>query len=102
MTPSSQHGDTSPTGRISVWVQPNASRAGIVGLRQDALKISVTVPPEKGKANHAVEKLLAKVFGLPKSSVTVVVGGASRRKTVELRGVSQDKVAEWLEKQRRL
>jgi len=100
--PSSQRGDASPSGRISVWVQPNASRAGIIGLRQDALKVSVTVPPEKGKANQAVEKLLAKVFDLSKSSVTVIAGGASRRKTVELRGVSQDKIAEWLEKQPRL
>ena len=69
-------------------------------MRQDALKISVTAPPEKGKANKAVEKLLAKAFGLPQSSVTVIAGSAARRKTVELRGITQDQVAEWLERQR--
>ena len=102
MTRSPRRGGASPTATIPVWVQPNASRARIVGLRQSALKISVTMPPEKSKANKAVEKLLAKTFGLPHSSVTVVAGGAARRKTVQLRGISQDQVAKWLEKQRSL
>jgi len=90
--------DSIETTTLAVWVQPNASRQRIVGMRGDALKIAVTAPPEKGKANKAVERLLASQFGLPNSAVSVVAGLAARRKAVKLQGVGRRQVAEWLAK----
>jgi uncharacterized protein YggU (UPF0235/DUF167 family) len=42
--------------------------------------------PEDGKANAALEALLAKWLGIPKSQCEVVSGGKSRLKQVLARG----------------
>ena len=43
-----------PSARLRVKVVPGSSRDEIVGRPGDAVKIKVTAPPEKGKANEAV------------------------------------------------
>ena len=50
------------------------------------LKVTVTAPPEKGRANAALIALLAKTWRLPKSSLSVAAGAASRNKTVTVSG----------------
>ena len=82
---------------LAVRVQPGASRERVVGMMGDALKVAVNAPPEKGKANRAVEKLLAKALGLPQSSVRVTAGASSRRKTVRVDGMTQVQLQEWLD-----
>lgn len=51
-----------------------------------ALKIAVTAPPDKGKANAAVALLLSKVFGVSKTSIVVVTGDTDRRKILRISG----------------
>src|SRR3546814_2288699 len=46
------------------------------------LKLRVTEPPEDGKANAALVRLLAKSWGLPKSTLSLVAGHTDRRKTL--------------------
>ena len=75
--------------RISVKVVPSASRDGIAGWLGDELKIRVSAPPEKGKANKAVEMVLAKALGLSSKEVSVVAGKTNPRKTVELMGIDE-------------
>jgi len=70
-----------------VRAQPNASKDAIEGLGEEAsgqryLKVRVRAVPEKGKANAAVEALLARALGLPKSAVSVDKGETQRIKTV--------------------
>lgn len=69
---------------VDVLVQPNASTAEIVGPHGDRIKIRVTVPPERLRANEAVCDLLAHVCGV--RTATVVAGRTARSKTVELQG----------------
>ena len=52
----------------------------------------VGAPPERGKANDAVLALLADVLAIPRSSVALVSGGASRDKIVELAGIRPDEI----------
>ena len=53
------------------------------------MKVLVTEAPESGRANAAVEGLLAKKLGLPGRDVRIVRGLRSRDKVVEVRGVSR-------------
>jgi uncharacterized protein (TIGR00251 family) len=69
---------------IQVKVVPKASRDEIAGWLGDRLKIRVSAPPERGKANAAVEKLLAETLGLPPSAVRVVAGATTPLKAVEI------------------
>ena len=45
--------------RLNVKVVPGTARNQIVGWLGDALKIKVTAPPQKGRANEAVVALIA-------------------------------------------
>ena len=70
--------------RLKLRVSPRAKRNAILGLRGDTLKVSVTAPPERGKANDAVVALLAEALGVAPSSIELVSGGASKDKVVEV------------------
>lgn len=77
---------------LRLLVQPRASRNKLVGLQGDALKIALTAPPVDGAANQACAVFLAKLIGLPKSSVRLVAGAASRHKRFLLEGLAREDV----------
>lgn len=85
-----------PAATLSVWAQPGAARERVVTRMGDAVKIAVTAPPEKGKANQAIERFLARELGVPAASVAVVAGAASKRKLVRIQGVSADALQSWV------
>ena len=73
--------------RIAVRLTPKSSRARIEGVERDAdgrawLKVRVSAAPEKGKANAALLKLLAKAWDLAPSRVAIAAGAKERRKAV--------------------
>lgn len=73
---------------IAVKVVPNSSRDQIVGPLGDALKIKVAAPPEAGRANKAVEALLARTLQIPPSRVSVIAGHTQPQKRVLLAGLN--------------
>ena len=77
--------------RIRVRLTPKAARDRVQGVVRDAdgtaaLKVAVTAPPEKGKANAALLKLLARAWRVPKSDLSLVAGHRDRRKVLHLAG----------------
>lgn len=77
--------------KVAVRLQPGASRAGIDGLAELAdgrvvLKARVGAPPEGGKANAALIKLLAKAWGLPKTTFSIASGHGQREKLLLIAG----------------
>jgi len=60
----------------------------VAGVHAGALRVDVAAAPEGGEANRAVEGLLAEVLGVPRRNVAVVLGGASRIKTVQVEGIA--------------
>jgi uncharacterized protein len=81
---------------LRVRVQPRASRTEVVGLQGGSLKVRLTTPPVEGAANRELERFLAKVLGLPRSSVELLRGATSREKLVRVRGLSPEEVRERL------
>jgi uncharacterized protein (TIGR00251 family) len=71
---------------VTVHVQPRASRAGLVGRHGDALKVAVTAAPVDGRANEAVARVLADVFGVKRRSVELRAGAQSREKRFAVTG----------------
>ncbi|SFX19570.1 hypothetical protein SAMN04244548_00430 [Paracoccus pantotrophus] len=68
-----------PGAEIAVRVTPRASRNAVI-LDREAIRVTVTVVPEDGKANAAVVKLLAKALGVAKSRLVLVRGATARDK----------------------
>ena len=75
--------------RLPIKVVPGSSRSGVAGWLGDTLRVRVTAPAERGKANAAVESLLSEVLGLPSGAARIVAGGSSPRKIVEIVGLSE-------------
>jgi uncharacterized protein (TIGR00251 family) len=75
--------------RLKLRVSPGARRPGIAGRHGDAWKVRVAEPPEDGRANEAVLRLLAEALDVPRATVALVSGHASRDKIVVLDGLEQ-------------
>jgi uncharacterized protein (TIGR00251 family) len=56
----------------------------VLGVRDGTLRLAVAAPPEKGKANRAVRRLLASVLKVRLSEVELTSGESSRDKTVRI------------------
>ena len=82
---------------IPVRVQPKASYDRITGEHNGSVKVCVTAPPEDGKANAAVIKLLAKKLKQPKSSIRITAGTTSRQKKIHIDGVAAEAIRKMLE-----
>ena len=78
--------------RFAVRLTPKGGRDAIAGWQQDAsgkryLRARVSAPPENGKANQALIRLIAKALHVGSSSVQIVSGATSRIKIVEIEGI---------------
>ena len=72
---------------LNVKVVPGSSRDRVAGRYGDGIKVQVSAPPEGGRANRAVEELLAGALALKAHQVKVVKGHTQPRKVVEIEGV---------------
>ncbi len=74
--------------RLSVRVQPRASRSEVVGEHDGALKVRLAAPPVEGEANRELVRFLGKLLGVAPSRVSVVGGATGKSKVVEIEGVT--------------
>lgn len=81
------------SARINVYVQPRASKTVIAGMHDGCVKIRLAAPPVDGAANAALVEFVAEQLGIAKSRVRITAGLTSRRKTVEVDGVSVEKLS---------
>lgn len=77
---------------LAVKVVPRAARDEIVGWLDGQLKVRVQAPPQDGRANRAVEALLAEALGLKKAAVVVAGGFTSAHKRVEIAGLTREEI----------
>jgi len=79
--------------RISIYVQPRASKTMIAGMHDGCVKMRLAAPPVDGAANAALIEFVAERLNLARSYVRIVSGQTSRRKVVEVDGVSAEQLA---------
>lgn len=70
--------------KISVKVKPNSKVEQIQPALDGSLKVWLRARPKEGEANRALIKLLSKHFDVPKTSINIVSGLASKNKIVEI------------------
>jgi hypothetical protein len=70
--------------KLNVRVVPNSSTNLVTSGPNGSLKVKLTSPPEKGKANKHLVELLAKHYKVSRSKVRLVSGLTSRNKVVEV------------------
>lgn len=87
-----------PSTRLQLKVVPRSSRSGVAGWLGDSLKVRVTAPAERGKANAAVEAIVAEALGVSTACVRVVAGRTSARKVLAIGGLSEGEVQRRLAK----
>jgi uncharacterized protein YggU (UPF0235/DUF167 family) len=84
--------------RITVTVSPGAARSELVGRHGAGWRARVAAPPERGRANEALCRLLADAVDVPRISVRVVAGHGARAKVVEVENLSAGEVESRLER----
>jgi len=65
---------------LPVRARPGAKRDAVLDEHGGTLRVAVSAPPEDGKANVAIVRLLAETFGRRRSTVHLIAGQASRSK----------------------
>jgi hypothetical protein len=70
--------------RIFVKSKPGAREEKVEKVDEKNYVVAVKEPPEKGKANQAIAKALAKYFKVSFVDIILVSGGTSRQKVFDV------------------
>jgi len=81
---------------FQIRVHPRAKKNALTGEIGDALKLTLTAPPADGKANEACIDFFARLLNVPRSSVSIAAGAASRNKVIRVAGLTAEQVLERL------
>jgi len=82
--------------RIRVRVYPNANRNEIVSLINGVLRIRISAPPVRGKANKELISFLGRLLNTSKDNISITKGHTDRNKLVVIDGFSQDSILKLL------
>ncbi len=70
--------------KLQIKVIPSSSKDCIAGWLENTLKVKVKAPPDKGKANKAVIKVLKNQLGLATNSIDIISGSKPSKKIVNI------------------
>ena len=79
-----QHSEDEHVITVTVRVIPRASRSGIAGYHDGALRIRVAAAAVEGAANRELIRFLSKTFRVPQNAVTIISGSNSRNKIIRI------------------
>lgn len=78
--------------RVAVYIQPRAKRTEIAGRHGADLKIRIAAPPVDQAANAALLAFVAQRLGVRQRDVRLITGATSRRKVLEIDGVTAEQI----------
>lgn len=70
--------------KITIKVKTKAKEEKVVEIGDNNFEVWVKQLPEKGKANEAIVKIVAKYFKTPQNSVKIIAGKTSRQKVFDI------------------
>ncbi len=70
--------------QIEIWAKPGAKREKVSVSDGGHLIVSTQAPPEDGKANEGIMKLMAKKLGVSKTQIELVSGHQSKFKIMAI------------------
>lgn len=82
--------------RLAVYIQPGASKTELAGLHDGLIKIRIAAPPVENAANRVLIEFIAERVGVPKRCIRIVSGSTSRRKVLEVQGISAESLTQTL------
>ena len=72
---------------LYVKVIPGSPKNQISGFHDGLLKVKISSPPEKGKANSELISFLSKVLNIPKKHIVLLKGDSKQKKKILLKGI---------------
>ncbi|HEX5462469.1 MAG TPA: DUF167 domain-containing protein [Steroidobacteraceae bacterium] len=78
--------------RVAVYIQPRAKRTEVAGRHGSDLKIRIAAPPIDQAANEALIAFVAQRLGVRRRDIRLIAGANSRRKVLEIEGITDDQV----------
>lgn len=70
---------------LRIKVRPSAVKSEVKEIMEDeTIKIAISAPPEKGKANEELLRFLARIFDVSKNNVKIISGKSERIKLVKI------------------
>lgn len=73
--------------RLYLTTSPGARRSEVVFVDAGSVRIRLAAPASEGKANAELVAFLSRMLGIPPSRITLLRGGASRHKVIEVDGM---------------
>ena len=70
--------------RLTVYIQPRASKTELAGRHDGVIKIRIASPPVDNAANRELVEFVAGRLGIARSRVRIVAGTTGRRKTLDI------------------
>ncbi|MHC4483184.1 MAG: DUF167 domain-containing protein [Planctomycetota bacterium] len=67
---------------------PGSSQTSVCGLLNGMVKIKVSAPAEKGKANQCLIEFLAVQLGIKKRAISIISGPTNPVKQIQVLGIS--------------
>ncbi len=77
---------------LPIRAQPGARKNAVVGVHGGALKLAVTAPPDRGRANKALINLLSDALKVKRSQIELTSGVTSQDKRFLIRGLTADEL----------
>ncbi len=69
---------------IKIKVFPNSKKESVIKKSSDSFEIKTKAKAERGEANQAVKKIMAKELGISPDQLRFIKGGRSHNKIAEI------------------
>ncbi|MBC8387167.1 MAG: DUF167 domain-containing protein [Actinobacteria bacterium] len=77
---------------IKVIVKPNSSKNSIDGIYMGRLRIRVSSPPQKGKANKELIRYISSILGISKKNISIKSGEKSSFKKLAIENLNNTNI----------